>query len=259
MTNKPARLTDVITGVRQKRVLITGASGGIGSATAKLFAAHGAKVGIHYYRDRKNSARLEHEIHSLGGTASCFQANLIQVQACRRLIRQFIERFHGIDILINNAGAAFQADDFRILSEKAWDATLALNAKAPFFLIQQAYPAMKSQEGGKIINISSIASRYGGSSRTMHYGASKAALEALTTGFARHAAADHILVNTIRAGFIDTPFHQKIARSKIKARVQLIPLKRPGVPLDVARLALFLASDAGNFITGSVFDVSGGD
>jgi NAD(P)-dependent dehydrogenase (short-subunit alcohol dehydrogenase family) len=146
-----------------------------------------------------------------------------------------------------------------VLNETSWDRTFALNVKAPFFLAQQAFRQMQRDGGGKIINISSIAAKYGGSPSTTHYGAAKAALEAVTIGMARFGASHRILVNAIRAGFIETAFHRKIGRTNPAERLRLIPLKRAGQPIDVARLALFLVSEAGDYITGEVFTVSGGD
>jgi 3-oxoacyl-[acyl-carrier protein] reductase len=118
---------------------------------------------------------------------------------------------------------------------------------------------MKSHGGGKIINISSISAKYGGSSKTLHYGAAKAALETLTVGLARAGAPYNILVNTIRGGFIETPMHQKLGRENLEKRIAMIPLKRAGKAEDVARMVLFLASKGGDFITGETLAVTGGD
>jgi NAD(P)-dependent dehydrogenase (short-subunit alcohol dehydrogenase family) len=93
----------------------------------------------------------------------------------------------------------------------------------------------------------------------MHYGAAKAALEALTVGLSRAGAPSHILVNSIQAGFIQTPFHAKMGRQSVKRRIGMIPLKRPGNPMDIARMAYYLASGAGDFITGQTLVISGGD
>ena len=104
-----------------------------------------------------------------------------------------------------------------------------------------------------------MAAKYGGSEKSLHYGAAKAALEAETIGMARAGAKYGILINAIRGGFIDTSFHQKLESKNIEERVQLIPLKRAGKPEDLARMVLFLASEAGDFITGEILAVTGGD
>jgi 3-oxoacyl-[acyl-carrier protein] reductase len=118
---------------------------------------------------------------------------------------------------------------------------------------------MRDHRGGKIINISSISVKYGGSAQTLHYGAAKSALETVTLGLSKAGAKHNILVNTVRGGFIDTPMHQKLGRTNIEKRIEMIPLKKAGKPRDVAGMVLFLASEAGDFITGETFTVAGGD
>ena len=119
---------------------------------------------------------------------------------------------------------------------------------------------MKKSSGGKIINISSIAAKYGGSTRSLHYGASKAALEAVTIGLARAGAPHNILVNAVRGGYIDTPAQHRLSSQKdLAERVKRIPLQRAGQPEDIASMVVFLASGAGDFITGEIMSVTGGD
>ena len=145
------------------------------------------------------------------------------------------------------------------MDEESWDKTFQLNTRTPFFLAQNAFKHMKENGGGKIINISSISVKYGGSSQTLHYGAAKSALETITLGLSKAGAKHNILVNTVRGGYIDTPMHQKMGRKNSKERIEMIPLKRAGKPEDIARIVLFLASEAGDFITGETFTVAGGD
>lgn len=245
--------------IRGKRALVTGGSGGIGSAIARIFAEHGARVGIHYYRDRASAESLRKALRRKGCQVHCFQADLSVPGSSRRLMAEFIRRFGGIDCLINNAGAISGTGSLTRLSDEDWNWTLALNARAPFFLAQAAIPHMRRQGSGRIINVSSVAAKYGGSPDRLHYAAAKAALEAVTVGLARSCAPHGIRVNAIRGGFIQTPFHEKIERSAIRERIRKIPLRRPGHPLDIARMALFLASESGDFITGEVMTVAGGD
>lgn len=245
-------------GLKGKRVLITGASGGIGTAMARLFAAEGARLGIHYCRNERQARALCREVTRRGGEAVACHGDLLDPQACVRVMETFVKRFRGIDVLVNNAGAVFGPRQFATLAEASWDRTMALNARAPFLLAREAFRLMR-RRGGKIINISSIAAKYGGSPETLHYGAAKAAMEAVTVGMARCGASHGILVNAIRAGFIETAFHRKIGRTQAAKRIQLIPLKRAGRPVEVARMALFLASRAGDYITGEILTVAGGD
>lgn len=243
--------------LKGKKVLITGASGGIGSAIALLLSGFGASIGLHYHQDEEAVQATLAEIHSSGGSACLFQSNLLEA-AGGDLVGRFVETYGGIDVLVNNAGAIFGFTPFEELSEADWDRTFALNAKAPFFLAKSAFPFMR-ERGGRILNISSISAKYGGGVCSLHYGAAKAALEAITVGLAKAGAPHGILVNTVRAGFIDTPFHRKLGRDKLEDRVRQIPLRKAGAPLDVARMVAHLASEAGDFITGEVFTVAGGD
>ena len=249
----------IISGLKNKRVLVTGASGGIGSSLVKMFAKEGATLGIHYCQNQNQAKSLFRDIEVDGGRAECFQADLLSTNELS-LVQEFIERFDGIDILVNNAGGILGFKDFLELDDSSWIKTYQLNVQAPFFLAQQAFANMKENGGGKIINISSIAAKHGGSSKSLHYGAAKAALEAVTIGLARAGATHKILVNAVQAGFIDTPLQQRFADEKnLKERIDLIPLKRPGKPEDVAGAVVYLASKAGDFITGEIMTVSGGD
>tara|TARA_B100000315_G_scaffold254773_1_gene296539 strand:+ start:48 stop:806 length:759 start_codon:yes stop_codon:yes gene_type:complete len=248
----------IISGLKDKRILVTGATGGIGSCLVRLFAEEGATLGIHYHQNQEHAESLSREIKAGGGKAECFQEDLLSTDELR-LVHDFIERFGGIDVLINNAGGIRGFKEFLDLDKSSWDETHRLNAQAPFFLAQQAFAYMKKQGGGKIINISSIAAKYGGSSKSLHYGAAKAALEAVTIGLARAGAPYRILVNSVRGGFINTPMHQNLGRIRIEERVEKIPLKRAGEPEDLGRMVLFLSSGGGDFITGETFSVAGGD
>lgn len=240
-------------GVKGKRVLITGASGGIGAEIARLFSEHGARLGLHYHKNKEEVAKLPE--------AEIFQADLLNSAERSELVESFVEKFGGIDVLVNSAGAVFSYKHFSELDEKSWDNTFSLNVKAPFYLTGEAFSYMKGH-GGRVINISSVNVKYGGSPRSMHYVASKAALESLTKGFAKEGALHKILVNAVRGGVIDTPMRTKVAgytEEDFQKRINLVPLKRAGKPLDIARMVLFLAAETGDFITGEVFTVAGGD
>lgn len=245
--------------IKEKSVLVTGASTGIGACIAELFASYGAFMGIHYRSSKKEAARLRNRILKGAGKAELFKGNLLDSSFREKLIPSFVKSFRGLDILINNAGGIYGFRDFLKLDEKSWEDTFTLNAKSAFFLARDAFFYMKRHGGGKIINISSVSAKYGGSSQSIHYGAAKAALEAVTKGLARAGAQYNILVNSIRGGFIDTSFHKKMGRKNIAERIKLIPLKRAGKPVDIARMTLFLASSAGDYITGETFTIAGGD
>jgi 3-oxoacyl-[acyl-carrier protein] reductase len=247
--------------LKGKKVLVTGAGSGIGAEITRSFAKYGAHVGIHYRNSFNGAHLLQREIQKKGGTAKLFKADLFSFKQCLRLMKDFVREFGTIDVLVNNAGAICGPKHFSKLDEKSWNQTINLNTRAAFLLCREALAVMKERKRGKIINISSVALKYGGSETSMHYAAAKAALETLTLGFSRFGAKYGICVNAVRGGFIETGFHKKIGRSMkdIKNRIDVIPLKRAGTPADIALMVLFLASGAGDFITGETFTVSGGD
>ena len=148
---------------------------------------------------------------------------------------------------------------FDELSEESWDSTFQVNVKAPFLLSRAALSVMQKQGSGRIINISSIGLKFGGSINTVHYSASKAALEALTASLAKAGAPFNVLVNTVRAGVTDTPMHERIGRADMSGRADLIPLKRLADPSEVSNAVQFLASDKSSYITGTVLTVAGGE
>ncbi|KKU70546.1 MAG: hypothetical protein UX94_C0004G0010 [Parcubacteria group bacterium GW2011_GWA2_47_21] len=244
-----------------KRVLITGASSGIGATMAKLFALHGAKIGIHYRNSKNSALNVLREIKSAGGEGELFKGDLLQRNVRANLISKFINKFGGIDILINNAGAILEYKHFSRLTETNWDDMFALHAKASFVLSQKAFANMTRQKWGRIINISTNATKYA-SPNIMHYYSSKASLEAVTLGFAKEGTKHNILVNAIRCGNINTPMHTKFvgySEKKNRERIRMIPLARAGNPEEIAHLALFLCSSASDFTTGQIITVAGGE
>jgi len=245
--------------IRGKRVLVTGASSGIGACTAELFARHGSRVGIQYHTGKEAAAHLRDTLSEKGCEVILLRADLLRASSREGLVPLFIEKAGGIDVLVNNAGGIIGPSHFLDLDARSWDDTLKLNLTAPYVLSREAFRYMKNHGGGRIINISSIAAWYGGSETGIHYGAAKSGLEAVTKTLARAGAPHRILVNAIQPGVIDTPAHGKIGRSSLEGRARSIPLGRPGRPLDVARLCLFLASEGGDYITGQTLRVTGGE
>jgi len=245
--------------IKEKKILVTGASSGIGASTAELFGSYGAFVGVHYRSNEKGAIDTVTRINKQGGKAEAFQGDLLLASVRDGLLKSFVSAFGSIDVLVNNAGGVYGAKHFLELDEESWDNTFALVAKASFFLAKDAFSYMKEHGGGRIINISSISAKYGGSPQTLHYGAAKSALDAITVGLASAGAPYNILVNSVRGGFIDTPFHPKMGRGNFEERIRMIPLKRAGQPIDIARMVLFLASEAGSYITGEITTVAGGD
>lgn len=243
--------------MKDKRVLVTGASGGIGFQIASDFLGQGAAVGAHY-RSNEAAARKLLEL-AQPGQCQLFQADFTQTGEIMRLWDQFIQWSHGIDVLVNNAGEAPNPVPLAQLDEETWDKAFQVNVKATFLLSQAALSVMEQQKAGRIINISSIGVKYGGGVTTVHYSASKAALEALTKSFAKAGAESNVLVNTVRAGVTDTPLHSKIGLSDLSSRVNMIPLKRLARPSEISEAVMFLAGGRSSYVTGTTLTVAGGE
>lgn len=242
-----------------KRIIVTGASSGIGAAIVRLLADAGAHVGIHYHRHTMEALALVDQINSAGGVAEGFQSDLTNAVQRDQLIPSMIDKLGGLDGFVNNAGAPQGQNPFPNIMQDDWDQTFALNVESPFFLSQQAFLYMQTHGGGRIVNISSIGVKYGGSAQTIHYAMAKSALETLTIGLAKLGAQHNVLVNTVRAGVIDTPFWTDKSHEEMNDRVQLIPMRRIGKPLEVAAMVCFLVSPSASYISGQTIAVSGGE
>lgn len=244
--------------LKNKYILVTGTNSGIGFQIAKDFLSEGALVGAHYYQDRKGAARLFK--YAKTGQWQIFPADFSRSKEVLSLWNDFISWSKGrIDVLVNNAGEVGQRMELEELTEEAWDRAFQVNVKAPFLLSRAAFRIMSKQRWGRIINISSIGVKFGGSPATLHYSASKAALEVVTKSFAKAGATCNVLVNAVRPGVTDTPLHKKTSRKDLSARIDLVPLKRLAHPAEVSAMVLFLASKKSSFITNTIIDVAGGE
>lgn len=244
------------------RVLVTGSGVGIGAAIASRFGACGARVGVHYNSNQEKAEALCAAINKTGEARS-FQCDLHNFEATERLVDEFIAKFGGIDVLVNNAGACYEYRHFTEVSQEALRRTYELNITAPFQLSRKAFLIMRDQgTGGRVINITSGSAKFGGGEYNMHYAASKAALDTVTLGMSRAGAKDNILFNSIRCGIINTDMRYKVdgySEEKYQKRIAMTPLGRAGTPDEVARLVLFLASEGGDYITGQTITIAGGD
>ncbi len=165
-----------------------------------------------------------------------------------------------ITALINNAGTFVGEVSMQNFDPEIIIKSYSINAMAPLLLCSYLFEQMKNQKQGKIINISSITAKYGGSEKNIHYGMSKAALDAVTSFFARVGAPYNILVNSIRPGLIDTEFHENNSPGRdLRPRVQLNPLARMAKVKEISALARYLLSEDGNYMTGEILSVTGGD
>ena len=245
--------------LKNKYVLVTGASSGIGFQIAKDFLLEGAFVGVHYCNNLKGAKRTLK--YAKNKHCKIFKSDFSSFKEVSALWNEFTLWSKGhIDVLVNNANFV-RYIPFENLSEEEWDKTFQVNLKAAFQLSRAAFPIMSKKKNGRIINISSGGWKYGGGKATVHYSASKAALEALTMAFAKIGAPHNVLVNAIRPGATKTPGHlQRYPDpSDFSARVNLIPLKRLAKPSEISNMVLFLASSKSSFTTNTIISVAGGE
>lgn len=238
-----------------KVVLVTGASSGIGRATAELFGECGASVAISYL---KNKTGADEAVSAIG-KAAAFQADVTTNEAVEKLVRDVEAEFGGIDVLVNNAGSLVERLRTQELSEARWNEVMQLNSTSAFFAAKAAIPKMLEKGGGAIVNVTSIAARNGGAMGSIHYSSAKAAMLTMTKGLAKEYANQGIRVNAVSPGVIDTPYHETFtAREVWNNMSNVIPMGRVGKSAEVASVIAFLASDAAAYICGETIEINGG-
>ncbi|MBS3816330.1 MAG: 3-oxoacyl-ACP reductase FabG [Candidatus Thermoplasmatota archaeon] len=241
--------------LEDKRVVITGASRGIGRGIAERFAEEGAYVGINYHSKDEEAEDVLKNVNEYS-EGVLLKGDVSREKECREFISNFTEKFDGVDILINNAGI-YQRKSIEETSIEDFDRTMGVNVRGPFMLSKISLPYLKEAEAGRIINMSSQLA-FKGSDHGTSYVVSKAALLGLTRALALELGPEGITVNGIAPGTIDTDIISGYSEEKRKRRAQNIPVKRLGEPEDIAEAALFLASDMGEYVNGEVIGVNGG-
>lgn len=239
-----------------KIALVTGASRGIGAEIAKTFAKEGATVIINYNGSKEKAQAVADEITSAGGKAEIYQCSVADYTACGEMILTLIQKYGRIDILVNNAGITKDGLLMK-MSEEDFDAVIDTNLKGAFNTIRHMSRYFLKQKSGKIINMSSVSGILGNAGQA-NYSASKAGVIGLTKSVARELASRGINVNAIAPGFIATDMTEAMTEDAKAKMTETIPLKRIGQTKDIANMALFLASDKSDYITGQVFAVDGG-
>ncbi len=236
--------------------IVTGASGGIGSAIAMHIAAAGAAVVCHYCSGRDKADALVHAIRETGGCAVPMQGDVRRLSDMEALAAAVVEQFGRIDILVNNAGITRDAL-LLSMSEQEWRDVIETNLYGVFNCTKAVAQQMMFQKRGRIINISSVAGDRGGRGQT-NYAASKGGLNAFTRAAAIELAPKNITVNAVAPGVIATGMSQEVMRRAKDLVLNHIPLKRLGTCDEVAHLVVFLASDDAAYITGQIIPVDGG-
>jgi len=236
--------------------LVTGGSRGIGRAVALELARGGASVAVNYNSNAAAAAEVVSAIEAEGGKARAFQADVSRYDQAEKLIKDTVEAFGNLDIVVNNAGTTRDMV-IMMMPEGDWDAVIQTNLKSAYNVSKHAVKHMMRKRYGRIINMTSVAGIAGNAGQT-NYSASKAGLIGFTKALAREVAARNITVNAVAPGFIPTELTESVPEDIKTASRETIPLKRWGTPEEVAYAAAFLASDEAGYITGHVLSVDGG-
>lgn len=240
-----------------KVVLVTGASSGIGRATAELFGQCGASVAINYLKNKNGAEEAVAGMPS--GKAIAVQADVTKADDIARMVSEIEKSLGSIDVLVNNAGSLIERLKTLELTVDRWHEVMNLNATSAFFAAKAVVPKMLEKGSGVIVNVTSIAGRNGGAPGSIHYSSAKAAMLTMTKGLAKEFAAQGIRVNAVSPGVIDTPYHETFtAREVWNNMINVIPMGRVGRSEEVASVIAFLASDAASYLCGETIEINGG-
>lgn len=239
-----------------KVAIITGASRGIGSGIAKVFAEQGANVAFTYSSSLESALALENDLNVLGIKAKGYKSNAADFNEAQKLVDDVIAEFGTVDILINNAGITKDNLLMR-MSEDDFDTVIEINLKSVFNMTKAVQKIMLKNRKGSIVNMSSVVGVKGNAGQA-NYAASKAGMIGFTKSIALELGSRNIRCNAIAPGFIETEMTAKLNEEVVKGWREAIPLKRGGTPEDVANVCVFLGSEMSAYVTGQVINVDGG-
>ncbi len=248
----------VVIRFKDRVAIVTGASTGIGAATAIQLAENGVRTVLNYYRSSDKAEEIFKRIDSSGGVAMLMQADVRDDAQVRQMVQRTVDKFGRVDILINNAGGLTKRMPVAEMDDHVWDELMNLNLRSTFYCCRATIPHMVKKNYGRIVNLSSVSAFNGGGRLATVYAASKAAINGFTKGLAKELGPHGITVNSVAPGVIVTPFHTKAETGNLETFLPFIPVKRLGTADEVASIILYLASDDAGFVSGSVFHINGG-
>ncbi len=245
-----------------KTLLVTGGSGGIGAATARLAAGRGYDVAVGYAGNAAAAEAVAADVRTAGQRAITVRADVADASQVRAMFAEVDRQLGRLDAFFNNAGILFAGTPFMEIGEEQLDRIIAVNLKGAYIAAQEAARRLarsRGGNGGAIVNMSSMLAKLGGGLENNDYGATKAAIEAMTIGMAKELAGDGVRVNAVRPGLIDTEIHARAGDpGRVGRLMGSVPLGRAGKAEDVAEAVLWLLSDQSAYTTGTIVDVAGG-
>lgn len=239
--------------------LVTGSSKGIGAETARVLAARGVFTIIQYNTGKSEANEVLESIRSEGGDGIVLQSDLSTSEGTHQLIHAVESVGLPIDILVNNAGSLIKRTLFLDLTEEIWTQVFMLNLASAFLITQACLRGMVTRRKGIVVNVSSVAARFGGGLGAIAYSSAKGALSTMTKGLAREFAPHGIRINGVSPGTVDTNYHRQFSTQQgLKAVAEATPMGRLGTSAEVAEVIAFLCSERARFVQGQIIEVNGG-